>query len=51
MPRTLIKPRLHPIKYKPKLKQEVNKTKSTLPPYLQLFKQKLLTGNGSVEYR
>ena len=40
MPKTLIKTRLHPNKHKPKIKQEVNKTKSNLPPSLQSFKQK-----------
>ena len=49
MLRTLIKPRLHSNKQKPKIKQELNNTKSTLPPHLQTFKQKLLSGNGSVE--
>ena len=51
MPRTLIKSRLHPNKHKPKIKQKVNNTKSNLPPHLQSFKQKLLSGNGFVEYK
>ena len=51
MPRTLIKSRLHSNKHKPKSKQEMNSTKSNLPPNLQTFKQKLLSGNGFVEYR
>ena len=51
MSKILIKPRLHGNKYKPKNKQEVNNTKSTLPPHLQSFKQKLLSGNGFVEYK
>ena len=51
MPRTLIKSRLHSSKQKPKIKQELNNTKSNLPPHIQSFKQKLLSGNGSVEYR
>ena len=51
MPKTLIKSRLHPNKNKPKIKQEINDTKSTLPPNLQSFKQKLLTGSGFVEYK
>ena len=51
MPKTLIKSRLHPEKQKPKIKQEINNTKSNLPPHLQSFKQKLLSGNGFVEYR
>ena len=46
MPKTLIKSRLHPNKLKPKIKQEPNKTISDLPPHLQSFKQKLLSGNG-----
>ena len=48
MPRTLIKLRLHPNKHKPKIKQERNNTKSNLPPYLQKFKQKLLSGSGFI---
>ena len=51
MPRTLIKSRLHPNKHKPEIKQEKNNTKSNLPSHLQTFKQKLLSGNGFVEYR
>ena len=45
MPRTIIQSRLHCNKHKPKIKQ-VNNTKSNLPPHLQKFKQKLLSGNG-----
>ena len=44
MPRTLIKSKLHCIKHKPKIKEEVNNSKSKLPPHLQTFKQKLLIG-------
>ena len=51
MPKTLIKSRLHPNKHKPKLKQEPNITKSTLPPNLQSFEQNLLSGNDFVEYK
>ena len=51
MPRTLIKSRLHDNKHKPKIKQEVNNTKSNVPPHLHSFKQKLLSGNGFVEYK
>ena len=51
MPRTLIKSRLHSNKHKPKIKQEVNDTKSNLPPHLQSFKQKLLSGNGFNVYK
>ena len=49
MPRTLIKSRLQCNKYKPKIKQEPNKTKSNLPPHIQTFKQKLLSGNGFIK--
>ena len=51
MPTTLIKPRLHSNKHKPKIKQESSNTKSNLPPNLQTFKQKLLSGNGFIEYK
>ena len=51
MPRTLIKSRLHSDKHKRKIKQEVNNTKSNLPPHFQTFKQKLLSGSGFVEYK
>ena len=51
MPKTLIKSRLHSNKYKPKIKQEIKNTHSILPTNLQLFKQKLLSGNGFVEYK
>ena len=51
MSRTLIKSRLHSNNNKPKIKQEINNTKSNLPPHLQTFKQKVLSGNGFVEYK
>ena len=51
MPKTLIKSRLHSNKNKPKIKQELNNTKSNLPPNLQSFKKKLLSGSGFVEYK
>ena len=51
MHRTLIKSRLHSNKHKPKIKQDLNNTKSNLPPNLQSFKNKLLSGNGFVEYK
>ena len=51
MPKTLIKSRLHSNKQKPKFKQEISNTKSNLPPHLQIFKQKLLSGNGFVVYK
>ena len=46
MPKILKKSRLHSNKHKHKIKQEINNTKSYLPPHLQSFKQKLLAGNG-----
>ena len=51
MPRTITKSRLHSNKHKPKMKQETNNTKSNLPPHLQTFKQKLLSGNGFIIYK
>ena len=51
MPKTLIKSRLHSNKHKPEIKQEVNNSKSTLPPHLQSSKQKLISGNGFVVYK
>ena len=51
MPKTLIKSRLQSNKHKLKNKQEQNITKSNLPPHLQSFKQKLLSGHGFVEYK
>ena len=50
MPKTLIKSRLHSNKLKPKIKQDNNNIKLNLPPNLQLFKQKLLSGNGFIKY-
>ena len=49
MPKTLMKSRLHSNKHKPKTEQELNNTKSNLPPHLQTFKQRLISGNGFVE--
>ena len=51
MPKILIKSRLHPNKHKTKIKQEINKTQSNLPPNSQSFKQKLLSGNGFIVYK
>ena len=51
MPKTLINSRLHSNKHKPKIKQEINNSKSNLPLNLQSFKQKFLCGNGFVEYK
>ena len=51
MPRTLKKSRLLFNKHKPKIKQEMNNTKSNLPPNLQSFKEKILSGNGFNKYK
>ena len=51
MPKTLIKSRLHSIKQKLKIKQQMKNTKSNLPPNFQSFKQKLLSGNGFIYYK
>ena len=51
MPRTLIKSRLQSNKHKPKFKQEIKNTKSSLPPHVQSFTQKLLSGNGFIYYK
>ena len=51
MPRTLIKSRLLSKKHKPKIKQGINNTKSTLPSNLQSFKEKFLSGNGFLLYK
>ena len=51
MPKTLINSRLHSNKHKPKIKQEINNTQSNLPPHLQSFKQKLLSGSGFTIYK
>ena len=51
MPRTIIESRLHSNKHRSKIKQEINNTKSDLPPNLQIFKQKLLSGIGFLIYK
>ena len=51
MPRTSIEPRFFPNKIKIKIKPELNKTKSNLPPNKEMFKQKLISGNGFIVYR
>ena len=51
MPKTLIISRLDSNKHKPKVKQEIKNIKSNLPPNLQAFKQKLLSGNGFLLYK
>ena len=48
---TLIKSRLLINKQKTKNEQEIKNTKSSLPPHLQSFKQKLLSGNGFSIYK
>ena len=50
MPKTFTKSRLLSKKHRPKNKQELNKTKSNLPPNLHAFRQKLVSRNGFVEY-
>ena len=51
MPETLIKSRIHSNKQKLKIKAELISTKSNLPPHLESFKQKLLSGSGFVEFK
>ena len=51
MQRKFKKSRLHSNKHKPKIKQEINNTKSIVPPHLQSFKQKLLSGNDFIVYK
>ena len=51
MPKTLIKSRLHCNKYKLSIKREMKNTKSNLLPHLQIFKQKLSSGNGFLIYK
>ena len=50
MHRTIKKLRFHSNKHKPKTKQEINSNKPNLPPHLQSFKQKLLSGKGFLKY-
>ena len=51
MPKTLIKSRLHSNKRTPKIKQELNNNKISLPSNIQKFKNKLLSGASFVEYK
>ena len=51
MPILIIKSRLHSNKHKPKLKHEIYKTKSNLPPNLQSFKRKFLSENSFLLYK
>ena len=46
MARTIGKSNLHSSKQKPKIKPELNKTQSNIPPNFEPFKEKLLSGNG-----
>ena len=50
MQKTLTKSRIQFNKHKPRIKQE-QKTKSNLPPNVQTFKQKLLSGNCFIIYK
>ena len=52
MTKTIIRSRFNP-KYKIKSTIEMFKpdTSHTLPPNIQSFKQKLLSGNGSITYK
>ena len=51
MPKTLVKSRLHSNQHKTKIKQEINNTKSNLPPNFQSFTQKLLSGSGFISIK
>ena len=51
MSNTLIKSGLFPNKNKNKLEPELNISKIGLPPDLQSFKQKLLSGSGLLKYK
>ena len=51
MPETRIKLRLRSNKHKPKNEQELHIAQSYLPPNLQAFKRKLLSGNGFLKYK
>ena len=51
MPKTFLKSRLQSNKQKIKYKPGMNRTKSNLPPNLQSFKQKLLSGSGFIHYK
>ena len=51
MPNTLIESIFHTEKHKPKTKQQIKNTKSILPPNLQAFKEKILSGNGFISLK
>ena len=42
---------LHSNKHKSKIKEESDKTKSNLPPHVQSFKQKFLSGRGFIIFK
>ena len=50
MPKTLMKSRIFSNKNNIRIKLELNIFKSTLPPNLQSFTQKLLSGDGFLVY-
>ena len=51
MTKTLIKSRVFPNKNTIKTKPDMDYTKSTFPPNLQSFKQKLLSGKCFIVYK
>ena len=51
MTKTFIKPKLFSNKLKQKLKPQIEKNQSQLPPNLQSFEQKLLSGDGFLKYK
>ena len=51
MPKTIMKWRLQTNKHKLEIKQEGYNTQSMLPPIVQSFKQKLLSGNAFIVYK
>ena len=48
MPKTLLKSRLHSNRHKPKTKQDLNNPQLYLPPNLQSFDQKILSGKSFI---
>ena len=51
MTKTLVKPGVFSNKLKQKPKRQIGNIQSKLPPNLQSFKQKLLSGNGFLVYK
>ena len=51
MTKTSLKSRLFPNNNKIKIKPQIENKTSILPPNLQSFKQKLLSGNGFIKYK